>query len=90
MATSVKIDSALEERILQIASLRQRSPQGIMLEALEQYAAREEARENFLQEARDSWAAFRETGRHLTGAEVSDWLSRWGEDDAKPVPGCHD
>jgi hypothetical protein len=49
-----------------------------MREAIEQYVAREEARESFKQEAYASWSAYQETGRHLTGDEVRDWLGRWG------------
>lgn len=90
MATSLKIENTLEERILQIASQRHRSPEGIMLEALEQYAEREEARNGFREEAEASWADYQANGRHLTGDEVRAWLKSWGNDDGRPVPECHD
>ena len=44
-----------------------------------------EARESFKQEALASWAAYKETGRHLTGQEVRTWLSTWGINDERAV-----
>ena len=90
MATSLKIDDALKERVQQLASQRRRSSHWIMLEAIQQYVEREEARESFTQEALASWAAYKETGRHLSGEDVRDWLNTWGTDDEKPVPECHE
>ncbi len=90
MATSLKIDDALKSRVQQLASQRQRSAHWIMLEAIQQYVDREEARESFKQEALASWAAYQETGKHLTGEEVRTWLSTWGTDDEKAMPECHE
>jgi predicted transcriptional regulator len=36
-----------------------------------------------------SWAAYQETGQHLTGEEVRTWLNTWGTEDEKAVPECH-
>lgn len=44
-----------------------------------------ESRESFKQEALASWAAYKETGRHLTGQEVRTWLSTWGTNDGRAV-----
>lgn len=85
MATSLKIDDMLKGRVQHLASQRRRSPHWIMLEAIQQYVEREEARESFKQEALASWAAFKETGRHLTGQEVRTWLNTWGTDDERAV-----
>lgn len=89
MATSLKIDDELKSRVKSLASLRRRSAHWIMLDAIQQYVEREEAHESFRQEAQVSWQAYRETGRHLTGQEVRDWLQTWGTDDEQPVPECH-
>jgi len=89
MATSLKIDDTLKNRVQQLAGQRRRSAHWIMLEAIQQYVDREEARESFKQEALASWAAYKETGRHLTGTEVRNWLNTWGSDDEKAVPECH-
>ena len=61
-----------------------------MFEAIQQYADREEGRAGFKQEALASWAAYRETGQHLTGQEVRTWLNTWGTDDEKVMPEWHE
>lgn len=90
MATSLKIGDALKSRVQHLASQRRRSPHWIMLEAIQQYVEREEAREGFKQEALASWAAYQETGRHLTAPEVRAWLNTWGTDDERSLPECHE
>ena len=55
-----------------------------------QYLAALRCRENFKQEALASWAAYKETGRHLTGQEIRAWLNTWGTDDERAVPECHE
>ena len=89
MATSLKIEDTLKGRVQQLANLRRRSAHWIMLEAIQQYVEREEAAESFKQEALASWAAYQETGQHLTGQEVRAWLNTWGTKDEKPAPECH-
>lgn len=90
MATSIKIDDELKGRVEHLASLRQRSAHWIMREAIAQYVAREEARENFKQEAVASWTQYQETGRHLTGEELRTWLSTWGTEAETVLPECHE
>jgi predicted transcriptional regulator len=90
VATSLKIDSELKDRIQRLAEQRRRSQHWLMLEAIQQYVDREETREAFRQEALDSWAAYKETGRHLTATEVRNWLGTWGTDTEKAVPECHE
>jgi predicted transcriptional regulator len=90
MATSVKLDDELKNRVQQLASLRRRSPHWVMREAIRQYVEREEARESFKQEALASWAAYQETGRHLAGSEVSAWLNTWGTESEVEPPECHE
>lgn len=90
MATSIKIDNDLKLRIQQLACARQRSAHWIMREALSQYVEREEARENFKQEALASWQAYQDNGQHLTGSETRAWLKTWGTEDAAQLPKCHD
>ena len=86
MATSIKIDDDLKERIQQLADLRQRSAHWIMREAIAQYVQREESLESFKQEALASWAAYHETGRHLSGQEVRTWLNAWGTEAETKLP----
>ena len=90
MATSVKLDDDLKNRIQHLANLRHRSAHWIMCEAIRDYVEREEAKEGFKQEALASWKAYQETGRHLTAQEVRDWLKTWGTDNEKDIPECHE
>ncbi|MGY4492068.1 CopG family ribbon-helix-helix protein [Pseudomonas sp. TE3610] len=90
MATSIKIDDDLKDRIQHLAGLRQRTAHWLMREAITQYVQREEARESFKLEAQESWAAYQETGQHLSGEQVSTWLKSWGGDAPTEAPECHD
>ena len=90
MAGAGKLDDGLRQRVQRIAAARGRSADGIVREAVEQYVDREEARESFRQEALSNWAEFTESGRHLTGGEVRDWLSTWGVPEEPEAPDCHD
>ena len=90
MATSVKLDDDLKSRIQQQADIRHRSTHWIMREAIRNYVEREEARESFKQEALASWTAYQETGQHLTGQEVRDWLKTWGTDKETEITECHE
>lgn len=89
MATSVRIDDDLKNRVQHIAEIRHRSAHWIMREAIRDYVEREEAKERFKQEALASWQAYKETGRHLTGQEVQEWLKTWGTDKETIIPKCH-
>lgn len=90
MATSVKLDDKLKNRIQYLAEARHRSTHWIMREAIREYVDREEAREKFKQEALLSWKNFQETGLHLTHQEACDWLDTWGTDKEKELPKCHE
>jgi predicted transcriptional regulator len=90
MATSIKLDDELTQRVRQLANLRQRSPHWIMREAIREYVTREEARESFRREAMTSWSAYQETGRYLTGEEARAWLRTWGTDAEAEPPECHE
>ncbi len=89
MAISVRIDEDLKNRVQHIADIRNRSAHWIMREAIQDYVEREEAKERFKREALASWTAYKETGQHLTGKEVQEWLSQWGTDNETTIPQCH-
>jgi predicted transcriptional regulator len=90
MATSIKLEEGLKNRIQNLANLRNRSPHWIMRQAINDYVEREESRESFKQEALNSWKSYKETGQHLTGQEVNDWLTTWGTDRETAIPECHE
>lgn len=90
MATSIKLDIELKQRIQHLAELRHRSAHWIMNEAIRDYVTREEAKESFKQEALASWKAYQETGLHVESAEVQNWLNNWGTKSKKEKPSCHE
>jgi predicted transcriptional regulator len=90
MATSVKINDDLKNRVNQLANVRNRSAHWIMCEAIQDYVEREEAKENFKQEALASWSSYKKTGLHLDSQEVRDWLKTWGSDKETEIPRRHE
>ena len=89
MASPIVLDDKLSDRIEHLAQRRQRPASSLVIEALSQYIAREEAGDSFVAEAEASWSEYLQTGRHLTGDEVATWLRTWGKPDEKPAPACH-
>jgi predicted transcriptional regulator len=90
MALSIKLDDAMKGRVQALAADRQRSPHWIMKEAIRQYVETEEAKAAFEKEALASWQHYKQTGLHLTGDEVQNWLETWGADDETDAPECHE
>jgi predicted transcriptional regulator len=90
MATSIKIDNQLRNRIQHLADIQHRSTHWLILQAIKEYVEREEAREGFKQEALASWKIYQETGKHLTGEEVREWLKTWGNNSQAEWPKCHE
>lgn len=78
----------MHARVCQLAKAQQRSAHFLMREAIAQYVEREERREALRQDALQAWAAYQETGLHVTGAEADGWLARLeaGQDVAPPDP----
>ncbi|HLX53745.1 MAG TPA: CopG family ribbon-helix-helix protein [Aquella sp.] len=89
MATSLKLNNDLQARIQHIAEIQHRSAHWIMCNAIRMYVEFEEHRETFKQEALASWAHYQKTGKHLTGKEVREWLSTWGDELEIEMPKCH-
>ncbi len=89
MATSVKLDDELKDRIQKLAKSRDRSSHWIMREAISEYVTREELRESFKQEALDSWKEYQETSLHITLEETREWLKTWGTENETGPPECH-
>ena len=89
MATSVKIDDELKNRVQRLANVRRRSAHWIMREAIRDYVEREEKREAFKQDALDAWTAYQSNGRHLTLEEVDAWLAKLEAGEDAELPECH-
>ena len=87
--TSLKLDSAMKERVHQLASARRRSPHWVMREAVEQYVEREEKREQLRQDVLAAWADYQTTGLHLTAEEADAWLAKLEAGKRAVIPKCH-
>jgi predicted transcriptional regulator len=88
--TSVKLDSAMKQRVQRLALARRRSPHWVMREAVQQYVEREEKREQFRQDALAAWADYQATGLHVTAEEADTWLAKLESGKQAGVPKCHD
>ncbi len=89
MATSVKIDDELKNRVQRLANVRRRSAHWIMREAIRDYVEREEKREAFKQDALDAWTAYQSNGQHLTLEEADAWLAKLEAGEDAELPECH-
>jgi predicted transcriptional regulator len=87
--TTLKLDSAMKERVHQLASARRRSPHWVMREAVEQYVEREEKREQLRQDALAAWAVYQTTGLHATAEEADAWLAKLEAGKHAVIPKCH-
>ena len=87
--TSLKLDSAMKERVHRLASARRRSPHWVMREAVEQYVEREEKREQLRQDALGAWAGYQTTGLHVTAREADAWLAKLATGKHAAIPKCH-
>ena len=87
--TSLKLDSAMKERVRRLASARRRSPHWVMREAVAQYVEREEKREQLRQDALAAWADYQTTGLHLTAKEADVWLDKLEAGKPAVIAKCH-
>ncbi len=89
MATSVKLDDNLKNRIQHLADARHRSSHWIMCEAIRDYVEREEKRESFKQDAQQAWNTYQANGLHLTLEEADAWLAKLEVGEDAELPKCH-
>jgi len=87
--TSLKLDSAIKERVQRLALARRRSPHWVMREAVEQYVEREEKRERLRQDALAAWAEYQTTGLHVTAQDADAWLAKLEAGKRAVIPKCH-
>jgi predicted transcriptional regulator len=89
MATTVKLDDELKDRVQRLAGLRDRSAHWIMREAIKQYVEREEQREAFKQDAKRAWDDYQADGLHVTADEADAWLLKLEAGEDVEPPKCH-
>ena len=89
VATTVSLDPDTQARVQRLAASRDRPADIMVREAVEQYVEREEAREQFRQDALKACADLEATGLHLTGEEADAWFARLEAREDAPQPECH-
>jgi len=87
--TSLKLESEIKDRVQRLAAARRRSAHWIMREAIVEYVAREEKREQLRQDTLAAWEEYERTGLHLTEREADEWLTKLAAGEDAPVPKCH-
>ena len=87
--TSLKLDAELKDRVQRLAASLRRSPHWVMREAVEQYVAREEKREQLRQDALAAWNHYQTTGLHATADEADAWLAKLEAGEDAEAPECH-
>lgn len=86
---SVKLDPADRDRIATLAAVMKRTPHYLMKEAILDYVQREEARQNFIKAAEDSFEHYKETGLHITLDEFNAWVDDAQNNPGTLIPACH-
>lgn len=87
--TTLKIDADTKQRLKQLALAKNRTPHGLMCEAIAQYVTREEQRERFHQNAREAWEEYTKTGLHINAEEADVWLAKLESGLDTKAPICH-
>jgi predicted transcriptional regulator len=87
--TSLKLDTETRERVRRLAEARRHSSHWVIREAVAQYLAREEQREQLRQDALAAWAEYQATGLHATAEETDAWLARLEAGEDADPPACH-
>jgi len=60
-----------------------------MAEAVHQFDAREQIRDNLWQAGHAAWEHYQETGLHLTMEEMDGWMEKLEAGDDAELPKCH-
>jgi predicted transcriptional regulator len=89
MATSIKLDDAMKERVRNLAATRDRSAHWVMREAIREYVEREEKREAFHQAGLRAWEEYQRIGLHVTDEEADAWLAKLAAGEDAELPLCH-
>ncbi len=74
-SSSSALDAALKGRLQRLAEARQRTPRGLMREAIAQYVDREEKRDAFHAAGVAAWREVEASGLHVTAEEADAWLA---------------
>ena len=87
-ATTIRCDEHVLQQLDALAEARKRSRTWIINQALTEYIAREERREQFKTHVLKSWQQYQETGLHVTDDALVAWLETWGGEQEVEAPQC--
>lgn len=88
-AVAVRLDDETKSRLKRLGEVRDKSAHKMMITAVKEYLDREEGRETFRQEAIASYEHYKQTGLHVSGDEVLEWVASWGSGNILSTPICH-
>lgn len=86
---TVKMEFSDRDRLISIASFKQRSPHFIMKEAIQRYLDVEEIEQHQISLADASIEQYEKTGLHVTLSEMRDWMRDKKIHPNTPRPLCH-
>lgn len=86
---TVKLDLADNQRLAELAQLKSQSPEVVLMQAVHDYLFHEEARQDFISEAKASWSSYAQTGHHITLDEFADWTDKVKSQPDAAMPLCH-
>ena len=86
---NLQLDDSMQRQVEQLAAARNTTPLELVRKAVEYYAMEFETHDELLERAMASLADYEETGLHLTGEEVDEWLAKIEAGENPPMPPCH-
>lgn len=84
--TTLKLPAKLRSRVARLAKRSQRTPHGLMLEAIEREVDRQERVDAFVREAAEADRAVDRGGQTFAASEVHDWIRRLASSPDAPRP----
>lgn len=87
---TMTLDADIRSRIQKLAKVRNRAPHCLLRDAISQYVEREERREAMRQDALRAWAAYQESGLHVTHAKADAWMAELETGHDLAPPECHE
>lgn len=86
---SVKVPPELRDAMQHLAKARKQSTHAFMLEGLQLHVDNARKREAWRREGLEALEQYEQTGLHLTGDEVREWVAKNREETRESLPKCH-
>lgn len=86
---TVKLNTDERHKLKDLADAKKRTPHFLMREAIQRYIATEEAEQEAIELASASIAHYKQTGLHVTLAEVKAWSKSLKNDRNATITPCH-